>query len=148
MLGAFPTNDCPKWFNIQQGYGMSQLGRRHVDYSSPRSERTGATCMQKSGQASRPISRLAFGSPAKLAAVVSAVNEALERSYPMAIQKLRLYLAKPRTRTALLKPIKSNIVEAHRQIRVVLQGQYSSEEAAAVPLHKPEELEKILGGDE
>jgi hypothetical protein len=66
----------------------------------------------------------------------------------MAIQRLRLYLAKPRTRAALLKPIKSNIVEAHRQIRVVLHEQYSPEEAATVPLHKCEELETILGGDD
>jgi conserved oligomeric Golgi complex subunit 3 len=102
--------------------------------------------LQKAGQASRPISHLAFGSPQKLAAVVAAVNGAMEQTYPMVIQKLCLYLAKPRTRAALLKPIRSNIEEAHSQIRGLLQEQYSSADAARAPLHTPEELETILGG--
>lgn len=38
-----------------------------------------------------------------------------------AIIKMRLYLSNPATHTILLKPVKSNIAEAHGQIASLLQ---------------------------
>ena len=102
--------------------------------------------MQKSGQPNRPIGQYAFAAPPRLAAVVAAVNDALAAAYPAAVAKLRLYLTKPRTQDALLRPIRTNIADAHGHVRALLQEHYSAEDAARVPLRSAEELEALLGG--
>ena len=58
----------------------------------------------------------AFASPAKLAEMVSRVNEALAGPLPAAVQRMRLYLPNPGTHAILFKPVKSNLVEAHSQV--------------------------------
>lgn len=61
-----------------------------------------------------------------------------------AVTKMRLYLANPATHAILLKPVKSNIAEAHGQIASLLQTEYSPEEIATIPLHQPPALAAIL----
>ena len=58
----------------------------------------------------------AFASPAKLAEMVSRVNEALSGPLPQAVSRMRLYLPNPGTHAILFKPVKSNLVEAHSQV--------------------------------
>lgn len=53
--------------------------------------------------------------------MVSRVNAALSGPLPLAVAKLRLYLPNPATHAILLKPVKSNIAEAHGQIAKLLQ---------------------------
>ncbi len=53
--------------------------------------------------------------------MVSRVNAALSGPLPVAVAKLRLYLPNPATNAILLKPVKSNIAEAHGQIAKLLQ---------------------------
>ncbi|GFR40890.1 hypothetical protein Agub_g1542 [Astrephomene gubernaculifera] len=103
-----------------------------------------ASAGQSGGQASKPLREQAFASPAKLAEVVGRVNAALEGPLPAAVAKMRLYLPNPATHAILLKPVKSNIAEAHGQIAKLLQTDYTSEEAAEVPLHNPQQLAAVL----
>lgn len=102
--------------------------------------------VQKAGEPKRRIGQYAFAAPARVAAVVTAVNSALDTTYPAAVDKLRLYLTKPRTQDALLRPIRSNIADAHGHVRALLREHYSEDEAAGVPLRGEEELEGLLGG--
>lgn len=95
---------------------------------------------------SKPVSEHAFASPEKLAAIVGAVNKALETSYPMAIAKMRLYLEKPKTQNVLLKPITNNIVEAHGQIAQLLAASYDADAVATVGLKTSQELDAVLTG--
>jgi len=53
---------------------------------------------------------------------VAQVTRALDESYPLAVAKMRLYLDKPKTRAVLLKPVRSNITEAHGQVAALLRG--------------------------
>jgi hypothetical protein len=59
----------------------------------------------------------AFASPAKLAEMVTRVNEALAGPLPAAVARMRLYLPNPSTHAILFKPVKSNLMEAHAQVR-------------------------------
>jgi hypothetical protein len=99
-------------------------------------------------QGARPnrkaLSKLAFASPSKITALVEAVNEALKHRFPQAMQQVHLYITKPKTRASLMKPVISNITEAHDQIRNLLHQIYTAEEAAAVPLMGKEELLQLL----
>lgn len=64
---------------------------------------------------------------------------------PPTVAKARLYLPNPATRAILFRPVKSNIAEAHGQVAQLLAGgEYSPEEAAAVPLMQPEALKEAL----
>ncbi|GLC45161.1 hypothetical protein PLESTB_000428800 [Pleodorina starrii] len=98
------------------------------------------------GQASKPLREQAFASPAKLVEMVGRVNAALSGPLPAAVSKMRLYLPNPATHAILLKPVKSNIAEAHGQIAKLLQTDYTPEEAAEVPLHNPQQLAAVLDG--
>lgn len=91
-----------------------------------------------------PISAQAFASVDKVVSVVSAVNGALEGAYPAAVHKLQLYLTKPKTQQALLKPIKTNVMEAHSHFRTLLQQHYTAEQAETVPLRSVEEVQTLL----
>ncbi|GIL47849.1 hypothetical protein Vafri_4496 [Volvox africanus] len=96
------------------------------------------------GQASKPLREQAFASPGKLAEMVGRVNAALAGPLPGAVAKMRLYLPNPSTHAILLKPVKSNIAEAHGQIAKLLQMEYSPDEAAEVPLYNPQQLATLL----
>ena len=86
----------------------------------------------------------AFASPAKLAEMVSRVNEGLAGPLPTAVSRMRLYLPNPSTLAILFKPVKSNLVEAHAQVLALLQAEYTPEEAAGVPIKQPTELNVLL----
>ena len=45
--------------------------------------------------------------------MVEAVNDALKSQFPEAVAKVKLYITKQKTRTSLMKPVVSNITEAH-----------------------------------
>ncbi len=49
--------------------------------------------------------------------MASQVNDALAGPLPVAINKMRAYLPNPTTHAILFKPVKSNIAEAHGQVR-------------------------------
>lgn len=100
--------------------------------------------MQKSKATLKAINEQAFAAPEKVAAAVEAVNAALAGGLDDIVQKIQLYLTKPKTQAALQKPIKGNVVEAHRHLRSLLQEHYTSEQAALVPLHSEEALETVL----
>ena len=86
----------------------------------------------------------AFASPAKVAEVVSKVNEALAGPLPTTISKLRLYLPNPQTYIILFKPIKSSVAEAHGQMQALVAADYAPEEAASIPLKQQDELSALL----
>lgn len=75
---------------------------------------------------------------------MEAVNESLRTRFPQAVEKVQLYITKPKTRASLMKPVVSNITEAHDQIRSLLHQIYTAEEAAAVPLMGKDELAQLL----
>jgi hypothetical protein len=64
----------------------------------------------------------AFSSPGRLVQMVAKVNEGLAAALPAVVAKMRLYLPSPNTRAILFKPIKSNIAEAHGQVRDALRA--------------------------
>lgn len=86
----------------------------------------------------------AFASPAKLAEVVSRVNEALAGPLPQAVSRMRLYLPNPGTHAILFKPVKSNLIEAHNQVAALLQAEYGPDEAATVQLKSVSDLTTLL----
>ncbi|KAG2494830.1 hypothetical protein HYH03_007071 [Edaphochlamys debaryana] len=98
------------------------------------------------GAPAKPMREQAFASVPKLAEVVGRVNAALGPGGPLpaAVGKMRLYLPNPATHAILLKPVKSNIAEAHGQVAKLLQSDYTPEEAAEVPLYNPQQLAAVL----
>lgn len=76
--------------------------------------------------------------------MVAKVRSALKKALPSAITKLKLYLNNPATHVILLRPIKSNIAEAHAQIATLLAAEYTNEEIAAINLPASPELAGIL----
>ncbi|WIA18992.1 hypothetical protein OEZ85_003659 [Tetradesmus obliquus] len=92
----------------------------------------------------KPLKQQAFGAPAKLAELVSGVNEAMQSKLPATVAKTQLYLPNPATRAILFRPVKSNIAEAHGQIAALLEAEYDAEEAGQVPLMQPDQLKGVL----
>lgn len=100
--------------------------------------------MQGTGPSRKALSKLAFASPTKITSLVELVNDSLKNRFPQVVQKVQLYITKPKTRASLMKPVVSNITEAHDQIRSLLHQIYTAEEAAAVPLLGKDELAQLL----
>jgi hypothetical protein len=94
--------------------------------------------------AAKPIREQAFASPAKLAEMVSRVNEGMTGPLAAAASRMRLYLPNPGTYAILFKPVKSNLVEAHTQVASLLAAEYPAEEVAGVPLKSGDELAALL----
>eukprot|EP00892_Ulva_mutabilis_P010098 jgi/Ulvmu1/7460/UM037_0003.1 len=90
------------------------------------------------------LSKLAFAAAAKVAAIVAAVNESLQSKYSAAVQKMKLYVRSVKAREGLLKPIASNIIEAHEQVRKLLHEHYTADDAQTVSLKGKGELEALL----
>ena len=88
----------------------------------------------------------AFASPERVAEMVAKVRAALQSSLPSSVARLKLYVRNPTTHAVLLRPIKSNIVEAHSQIAQLLAAEYQPEEAAAANLPSSAELASLLDG--
>jgi hypothetical protein len=86
----------------------------------------------------------AFATPAKVAEMVSKVNEALAGPLPAAINKLRAYMPNPQTYVILFKPIKSSVSEAHGQMQALIASEYAPEEGTSIPLKHQEELSALL----
>ena len=86
----------------------------------------------------------AFAAPERVAEMVARVRSALKGALPAAVARLKLYLNNPATHVILLRPIKSNIAEAHAQIATLLAAEYTSQEIAAIDLPAPPELAEIL----
>ncbi|PON66074.1 Conserved oligomeric Golgi complex, subunit [Parasponia andersonii] len=76
----------------------------------------------------KPLKDQAFATPDKVAELVEKVSAAIQQELPMVMEKMKLYLQNPSTRTILFKPIKTNIVEAHIQVQSLLKAEYSTEE--------------------
>ena len=90
------------------------------------------------------LSKLAFASIAKVEAIVAAVNESLQSRYTAAVQKMQLYVFSQKAREGLLKPIASNVIEAHEQVRKLLHEYYTAEDAQKVAIKSKADLEALL----
>ncbi|KAL4654549.1 hypothetical protein ACB092_01G387400 [Castanea dentata] len=80
----------------------------------------------------KPLKDQAFASPDKVAEIIQKVSAAIQQELPTVIEKMKLYLQNPSTRTILFKPIKTNIVEAHVQVQSLLKAEYSPEEIQSI----------------
>ncbi|KAF5191811.1 Conserved oligomeric Golgi complex, subunit [Thalictrum thalictroides] len=76
----------------------------------------------------KPLKNQAFATPDKVAELVQTVGVSIQKELPKVMAKLKLYLQNPSTRTILFKPIKTNIVEAHVQLQLLIKSEYSVEE--------------------
>lgn len=92
------------------------------------------------------LSKLAFASVGKVEGILTAVNELLQGKYAQAVQSMQLYVQSPKAREGLLKPIASNIIEAHEQVRKLLHEHYTAEDAQKVSMKSKAELEAVLLG--
>ncbi|GAB2219227.1 hypothetical protein Droror1_Dr00006859 [Drosera rotundifolia] len=94
--------------------------------------------------AAKPLKEHAFASPEKLAEVVQKVSVSLHQVLPIIIEKMKLYLQNPTTRSVLFKPIKTNIIEAHSQVLSLLKSEYSPEDIEAIKMVKLQDLQAQL----
>ncbi|KAM7513491.1 hypothetical protein LguiA_003074 [Lonicera macranthoides] len=95
--------------------------------------------------ASKPLKDQAFATPDKVAELVQKVNTAIQLELPRVTAKMKLFLQNPSTRMILFKPIKTNIVEAHIQVRSLQEAEYSSEERERIINMVPmEDLQRQL----
>ncbi|KAI7747737.1 hypothetical protein M8C21_008300 [Ambrosia artemisiifolia] len=92
----------------------------------------------------KPLKDQAFASPDKVAEIVQKVNSAMQNELPRVMEKMKLYLQNPSTRTILFKPIKTNIIEAHEQVLKLLKQDYSEEEITNIKMVSIQELESQL----
>ncbi|KAI9123351.1 hypothetical protein K1719_006240 [Acacia pycnantha] len=93
---------------------------------------------------SKPLKEQAFATPDKVAELIQKVRTAILEQLPGVIAKMKLYLQNPSTRTILFKPIKTNIVEAHAQIRSLLQSEYTDEEIQNINIISIPDLQTLL----
>ncbi|XP_057537707.1 conserved oligomeric Golgi complex subunit 3 [Amaranthus tricolor] len=74
----------------------------------------------------KPLKEQAFATPEKVSELVQKVSSTMQNELPNVINKMKLYLLNPSTRTILFKPIKTNILEAHTQVESLLKSEYST----------------------
>ncbi|XP_072997386.1 conserved oligomeric Golgi complex subunit 3 [Typha latifolia] len=94
----------------------------------------------------KPLKNQAFAAPEKVAELVQKVASALQEDLPKVMAKLKLYLQNPSTRMILFKPIKTNIVEAHVQLQLLLKSEYSAEEIQSIGMPSIQDLQAQLDG--
>lgn len=92
----------------------------------------------------KPLKEQAFVTPEKVAELVQKVSAAIQQELPKVIEKMKLYLLNPSTRTILFKPIKTNILEAHTQVRSLLKSEYSTAEIERINMLSMSDLEAQL----
>ncbi|XP_072071429.1 conserved oligomeric Golgi complex subunit 3 isoform X1 [Arachis hypogaea] len=92
----------------------------------------------------KPLKDQAFATPDKVAELAQKVRTAIHEQLPGVIEKMKLYLQNPSTRTILFKPIKTNIIEAHTQVQSLLQAEYATEEIKIINLKSIQELQTEL----
>ncbi|KAH9619484.1 hypothetical protein KSS87_019429 [Heliosperma pusillum] len=93
---------------------------------------------------SKPLKEQAFATIEKVAELIQKVGSAMQQELPRVIEKMKLYLSNPSTRTILFKPIKTNIVEAHTQVLSLLKSEYSAEEIRDINMVSISELQAQL----
>ncbi|KAL4572030.1 hypothetical protein LXL04_018798 [Taraxacum kok-saghyz] len=86
----------------------------------------------------------AFATPDKVAEIVQKVNAGMQNELPRVMEKMKLYLQNPSTRTILFKPIKTNIIEAHEQVESLLKKEYTREEMDNIKMVSISELQAQL----
>lgn len=92
----------------------------------------------------KPLKEQAFATPEKVSELVQKVSSMIQQELPSVIKKMKLYLLNPSTRTILFKPIKTNILEAHTQVRSLLKSEYSAEEIESINMVSIQNLEVQL----
>ncbi|KAK9075190.1 hypothetical protein SSX86_003511 [Deinandra increscens subsp. villosa] len=92
----------------------------------------------------KPLKDQAFATPDKVAEIVQKVNAAMQNELPRVMEKMKLYLQNPSTRTILFKPIKTNIIEAHEQVLSLIKKEYSEEEITNINMMSIQELQSQL----
>lgn len=93
---------------------------------------------------SKPLKDQAFATPEKVAELVQKVGSAILQELPRVMGKMKLYLQNPTTRTILFKPIRTNIIEAHTQVQILLKSEYSNEDMQIVNMVSIQDLEAQL----
>lgn len=88
----------------------------------------------------KSIKAAAFASEDKLTAIAKQVNTALGEILPKAVYTMNLYLNSQSTREALIKPIKSNVAEAHAQIDAILDAEFPPGFSAKIGILDPARL--------
>ncbi|KMT03429.1 hypothetical protein BVRB_8g191140 [Beta vulgaris subsp. vulgaris] len=92
----------------------------------------------------KPLKEQAFATPEKVSELVQKVSAMIQQELPRVIQKMKLYLLNPSTRTILFKPIKTNILEAHTQVQSLLKSEYSPEEIESIKMVSTQDLQAQL----
>ncbi|KAK9697401.1 hypothetical protein RND81_08G036100 [Saponaria officinalis] len=100
---------------------------------------------QKHGSVmSKPLKEQAFATTEKVAELLQKVSSAMQQELPRVVEKMKLYLSNPSTRTILFKPIKTNILEAHSQVLSLLKSEYSTEEIEGINMVSIPDLQAQL----
>eukprot|EP01026_Neomeris_dumetosa_P073437 TRINITY_DN7553_c0_g1_i7.p1 TRINITY_DN7553_c0_g1~~TRINITY_DN7553_c0_g1_i7.p1 ORF type:complete len:357 (-),score=56.46 TRINITY_DN7553_c0_g1_i7:300-1370(-) len=107
-------------------------------------KKTAVAALAASATQRPSLKQHAFADPERVREMVDNVNEALLNKLPLAVAKMKLYLTSSSAINVLMKPIKSNIAEAHGQIAQLLQSEYTVEEVAGVQLMDPQKLQQTL----
>ncbi|MQM18325.1 hypothetical protein Taro_051316, partial [Colocasia esculenta] len=94
----------------------------------------------------KPLKTQAFATPDKVAELIQKVGTTIQQDLCRVISKMKLYLQNPSTQMILFKPIKTNIVEAHMQLKALLRAEYSEEEIQGIAMVSISDLETQLDG--
>ncbi|KAJ0229257.1 Conserved oligomeric Golgi complex subunit 3 [Hirschfeldia incana] len=105
---------------------------------------TGTQNQKADSVLAKPLKEQAFATPDKVAELVQKVYAAIQQELLPILEKMKLYLQNPSTRTILFKPIKTNIVEAHTQVESLLKVEYSVEVQASVNMISIQDLQTQL----
>lgn len=93
----------------------------------------------------RPLHTQAFASTEKLSTAVAKSQDALTLQLDDMVGSTKTYLPNASTRSVLFRPVKSNIEEAFRQVRDLLESDYNDVDTRHISLFSTEQLaEKLL----
>eukprot|EP00210_Caulerpa_lentillifera_P003273 g3124.t1 len=96
------------------------------------------------GEGRRSLFEHAFASVERLSEIVELVNENLESTLPNLVSKIKLYLPQQSTFSTLFRPMKANIIDAHLQLKAILNSDYKGTDLTAIQLKTKEQLHVIL----
>ncbi|PKA50592.1 hypothetical protein AXF42_Ash013807 [Apostasia shenzhenica] len=92
----------------------------------------------------KPLRSQAFASPEKMTELIQKVSNALQQELPKVMAKMKLYLQNPSTRMILLKPIKTNIIEAHVQLQTLIKTEYLPDEVHGIGMLSSPDLQSQI----
>ncbi|XP_078429535.1 sec34-like family protein [Wolffia australiana] len=92
----------------------------------------------------KPLRTQAFAAPEKVAELPQKVGAAVDGDLCQAVEKLKLYLVNPSTQLILFKPVRTNVVEAYRQLQSLLNAEYSEDELKLIAMPSISHLEAQL----